>query len=149
MSLKDQITEDMKTAMRAGDKPNLGVIRMLLAEIKQREVDDRIEALDDTQVLAVLGKMVKQRKESLRQYQDAGRTDLADQESFEIGRLQQYLPQQLSDDEVDAVIEACLAESGASSMRDMGKVMGLVKSKVQGRADMGQVSAKIKRHLSS
>ncbi|HEX5340754.1 MAG TPA: GatB/YqeY domain-containing protein [Gammaproteobacteria bacterium] len=146
MSLKEQITEDMKTAMRAGDKPRLGVIRLILAAIKQREVDERI-VLDDTQVLAVLDKMVKQRRDSVSQYQAGNRQDLADQELAEIKLIQTYLPAQLSDAELDTLVAEAIQASGAAGIKDMGKVMGLLKPKVQGRADMGGVSARIKSKL--
>ncbi len=147
MSLKERITEDMKSAMRSGDKRRLGVIRLLQAAIKQREVDERIEALDDDQVIATLDKMVKQRRESISQYEKAGRTDLAEQEQFEITVLQEYLPAALSEAEIDALIESAIAETGASSIKDMGKVMGKLKPQMQGRADMGAVSARIKARL--
>jgi uncharacterized protein len=146
MSLKQQLTEDMKTAMRGGDKHRLGVIRLVLAAIKQREVDERIE-LDDTQTLAVLEKMLKQRKDSVSQYVAAGREDLADVERAEMTVIDGYLPAKLSDEEVDAIITAAIAETGATSARDMGKVVGVVKNKAAGRADMGQVSARIKARL--
>jgi uncharacterized protein len=146
MSLKQQLTEDMKTAMRGGDKHRLGVVRLILAAIKQREVDERIE-LDDTQVLAVLEKMLKQRKDSVTQYVAAGREDLAEVERAEMTVIDGYLPAKLSDEEVDAIITAAIAETGASSARDMGKVVGVVKAKAAGRADMGQVSARIKARL--
>jgi uncharacterized protein len=146
MSLKQQLTEDMKTAMRGGDKHRLGVVRLILAAIKQREVDERIE-LDDTQVLAVLEKMLKQRKDSVTQYMAAGREDLAEVERAEMTVIDGYLPAKLSDEEVDAIITAAIAETGASSARDMGKVVGVVKAKAAGRADMGQVSARIKARL--
>jgi len=136
----------MKSAMKAGDKSRLGVIRLILAAIKQREVDERIE-LDDTQTLVVLDKMLKQRRESLDQYQKAGRTDLADQEAFEIEVIQTYLPQPLDAAEIDALIGEALAETGATTLRDMGKVMALLKPRLQGRADMSQVSASIKQRL--
>ena len=136
----------MKTAMKAGDKRRLGVIRLILAAIKQREVDERIE-LDDTQTLAVLDKMVKQRRESLAQYTDAGRTELAEQEAFEIEAIQTYLPQPLSAEEIEALIGEAVASTGAASIRDMGKVMGVLKPRLQGRADMSQVSATIKQRL--
>ena len=136
----------MKAAMRAGEKERLGVIRMITAAIKQREVDERI-TLDDTQVLAVLEKMIKQRKESLVQFQAGNRQDLVDKESAEIDLLKTYLPSQLDDAEVDALIEAAIKATGASSVKDMGKVMGIIKSKAQGRADMGAVGAKIKAKL--
>jgi uncharacterized protein YqeY len=148
MSLKQQLTEDMKTAMRGGDKDRLGVIRLILAAIKQREVDERIE-LDDTQVLAVLEKMLKQRKDSVSQYSAAGRDDLANVERAEMAVIEAYLPAKLSEAEIDALIEAAVAETGASSARDMGKVVGVVKGKVAGRADMGEVSARIKARLGS
>jgi uncharacterized protein len=147
MSLKQQLTEDMKTAMRGGDKHRLGVIRLVLAAIKQREVDERIE-LDDVQTLSVLEKMLKQRKDSVSQYVAAGREDLADVERAEMVVIDGYLPAKLSDEEVDALITAAIAETGATSARDMGKVVGVVKNKTAGRADMGQVSARIKARLS-
>ena len=145
-ALKQRLTEDMKTAMRAKDKPRLGVIRLALAAIKQREVDERIE-LDDTQVLAVIDKMVKQRRDSAQQFTDADRPELADQENFEIGVLQDYLPAALDETELDALITKAIADSGAGSMKEMGKVMGLLKPQVQGRADMGAVSQRIKALL--
>ena len=148
MALKDRITEDMKSAMRAGDKDRLGAIRLILAAIKQREVDERI-ALDDTQVLAVLDKMLKQRRESIAQFQSGGREDLAAREAAEISILQAYLPAQLSDAELDALIGEAIASTGAASVKDMGKVMGMVKAKAQGRADMSAVSARIKAKLSA
>lgn len=146
-ALKSRLTEDMKAAMRSKDKPRLGVVRLVLAAIKQREVDERIE-LDDTQVLAVLDKMVKQRRDSVKQYTDAGRQDLADQESYEISVLQEYLPAALDDAELEALIKDAISSTGAASMQDMGKVMGVLKPQVQGRADMGAVSQKIKQQLS-
>lgn len=146
MSLKASITEDMKAAMRGGDKRRLGIIRLIQAAIKQREVDERIE-LDDTQVLATLDKMVKQRRDSIAQYEKAGRDDLAEQESYELGIIQTYLPAALSDSEVDALVEQAIADTGASSVRDMGTVMAQLKPKLQGRADMGEVSKKIKARL--
>ncbi|HXW10462.1 MAG TPA: GatB/YqeY domain-containing protein [Steroidobacteraceae bacterium] len=145
-SLKERITEDMKSAMRGGDKERLGTIRMLQAAIKQREVDERI-TLDDAQVLAVIEKMVKQRKESIVQFEQGGRADLAAKEKAEIEQLQAYLPAQLSDAAVDALIREAIAATGASSIKDMGKVMGAVKAKAAGRADMGAVSARIKAAL--
>ncbi len=148
MSLKETLQQDMKTAMRAGDKRRLGVIRLINAAIKQREVDERIE-LDDTQVTTVLDKMAKQRRESIEQYQKAGRDDLADQENFELEVLKSYLPEQLDDAEIDALIADAIATTGASSMKDMGKVMGQLKAKLAGRADMGAVSGKIKAQLSA
>jgi uncharacterized protein len=147
MALKERITEDMKSAMRAGEKERLGTIRMILAAIKQREVDERI-TLDDGQVLAVVEKMIKQRKEAISQFESGGRADLVAKETAEIGLLQGYLPAQMSDAEIDAVIAEAIAATGAASIKDMGKVMGLVKAKAQGRADMGAVSARIKQKLS-
>ena len=143
MSLKDRIQDDMKTAMRAKDKQRLGAIRLILAAIKQREVDERIE-LRDVQTLAVLEKMIKQRRESLAQYQNAGREDLAAQESFEIEMIQAYLPAPLSETDLDAMIAQAIAVTGAQSMRDMGKVMALIKDQAQGQADMTVVSARVK-----
>ncbi len=145
-ALKQRITDDMKAAMKSGDKARLGVIRLILAALKQVEVDERIE-LDDTRVLAILDKMVKQRRDSVAQYESAGRTELAEQEKFEIGIIQDYLPQQLSEEEIAALIDEALAATGASSMKDMGKLMGWLKPKLQGRADMGAVSARIKQKL--
>ena len=146
MSLKDQIQDDMKAAMRAKDKNRLGPIRLIMAAIKQREVDERIE-LNDTQVLAVLEKMIKQRRESVIQYQSASRDDLADQETFEIELIQSYLPAPLSEADLDALITNAIAVTGAQSVRDMGKVMALIKDQAQGRADMTLVSAKVKAHF--
>jgi len=145
--LKGRITEDMKAAMRSGDKERLGVIRMITAAIKQREVDERI-TLEDAQVLSVLEKMVKQRKESLVQFQAGNRQDLVDKESAEIAVLQAYMPSQLGEAELDALISETIASTGAASIKDMGKVMGIVKGKAQGRADMAAVGAKIKAKLS-
>jgi uncharacterized protein YqeY len=147
MSLKERITDDMKAAMRSGEKQRLGLIRMITSAIKQREVDERI-TLDDTQVLSVLEKMIKQRKESLVQFQAGNRQDLVDKESAEITLLQTYLPAQLSDADIDALIGDAIAATGAVSVKDMGKVMGLIKGKAQGRADMAAVGAKIKARLS-
>jgi len=147
VTLKERITEDMKAAMRASEKERLSTIRMVQAAIKQREVDERI-VLDDAQVVAVLEKMVKQRKESVAQFEQGGRTDLADKEKAEIALLQAYLPVQLSEAEVDALIREAIAATGAASVKDMGKVMGAVKSRAAGRADMGAVSARIKAALS-
>jgi uncharacterized protein YqeY len=144
--LKQRIQEDVTDAMRARDKPRLGTLRLVTAAIKQIEVDSR-EDLDDAGVLAVLEKMLKQRRDSLQQYSDAGRTDLADQESYEIGIIEAYMPEALPGEELDALIDAVIAETGAGSMRDMGKVMGLLKSQVQGRADLGTVSGKVKQKL--
>ena len=146
MTLKERITEDMKAAMRSGEKDRLATIRMLLAGIKQREVDERI-TLDDSQVLAVLEKMVKQRREAIAQFAAGGRQDLVAKESAEVALLQGYLPAQLSDAELDALIAEAIAATGASSVKDMGKVMGAVKGKAAGRADMGKVSARIKARL--
>ncbi|HVS78041.1 MAG TPA: GatB/YqeY domain-containing protein [Steroidobacteraceae bacterium] len=146
MTLKERITEDMKSAMRAGEKERLGTVRLALAAIKQREVDERI-TLDDGQVLAVLEKMIKQRKEAISQFQAGGRADLVAKESAEVSILEAYLPARLSDAELDALIAGAIASTGASSARDMGKVMALVKSQAQGRADMGVVSARVKEKL--
>jgi uncharacterized protein len=146
MTLKERITEDMKSAMRAGEKERLGTIRLALAAIKQREVDERI-ALDDAQVLAVLEKMIKQRKEAITQFQAGGRADLVAKESAEVSILEGYLPARMSDAELDALIAAAIASTGAASAKDMGKVMALVKSQAQGRADMGAVSSRVKEKL--
>ena len=145
--LKAQIIDDMKAAMKGGEKARLGVIRLITAAIKQREVDERIE-LDDEQVLIVLDKMVKQRRDSIKQYTDAGREDLAAIEEAEVEIIQAYLPAALSEDEVAAIVEAAIAQTGATSMADMGKVMGIVKPQVQGRGDMGAVSGIVKQKLS-
>jgi uncharacterized protein YqeY len=147
MSLKQTITDEMKSAMRAGDKPRLGIIRLIQAAIKQIEVDERIE-LDDARIISVLDKMLKQRRESASQYQQAGRDDLADQENYEIGVLQEYLPTALSEVEIAEMIEAAIADSGATSMKEMGKVIGMLKPRMQGRADMAAVSATVKQKLS-
>ena len=146
MSLKARLTEDMKAAMKGGDKERLQVIRLANAAIKQREVDERIE-LDDAQVLAVLEKMVKQRRDSVSQYEDANREDLAAIERFEIGVIQGYLPQALDPAEIDALVAAAIAESGAAGPQDMGKVIGLLKPRLAGRADMGKVSGLVKQAL--
>jgi uncharacterized protein YqeY len=146
MTLKERITEDMKGAMRAGEKDRLGTIRLALAAIKQREVDERI-ALDDAQVLAVLEKMIKQRREAIAQFRSGGRADLVAKESAEIALLESYLPSRLSDAELDFLISEAIAASGATSVKDMGKVMSAVKSKAQGRADMGAVSARVREKL--
>jgi len=146
MSLKGTITDDMKSAMKAGDKDRLKVVRLMLAAIKQVEVDQRIE-LDDAAVLGVLDKMVKQRRDSVEQFQQGGRNDLADIELAEITVLEAYLPEQLSDAELDTLIDAAIATTGAESIRDMGKVMGQIKAKAAGRADMGAVGAKVKARL--
>ena len=146
MALKDRITEDMKTAMRAGEKERLATVRLALAAIKQREVDERI-SLDDTQVLAVLEKMIKQRREAITQFASGNRADLVAKETAEISVLQQYLPAQMSEAEVDALIQEAIQATGAASMKDMGKVMAAVKAKAQGRTDMGALSARIKQKL--
>ena len=148
MTLKAKLQQDMKDAMRGGEKRRLGVIRLILAAIKQREVDERIE-LDDAQVVSVLDKMAKQRRDSLSQYEKAGRDDLVDQEKFELDLLKTYLPEQLGDAEIDALIEDAIQATGASSVKDIGKIMGQLKPKLQGRADMGAVSGRIKARLSS
>ena len=146
MSLKGRITDDMKAAMRSGDKERLGAIRMVTAAIKQREVDERIE-LDDAQVITVLEKMIKQRRESVAQFQAGNRADLVARENAEIAVLQAYMPQALSADELDALIAGAITTSGAASIKDMGRVMALLKGQVAGRADMGAVGAKIKARL--
>ena len=146
MTLKERITEDMKAAMRSGDKERLGVIRMLQAAIKQREVDERI-SLDDAQVTSALEKMLKQRKESIAQFEQGGRADLVAKESAEVTVLQAYLPEQLSAIELDALIDSAIKSSGAASIKDMGKVMAIVKAAAAGRADMGAVGARIKVRL--
>ena len=146
MSLKDQITEDMKSAMKAGEKDRLKVVRLIMAAIKQIEIDKRIE-LDDAAVLSVLDKMVKQRRDSVEQFQKGNRNDLADIELAEIVVLENYLPEQLSDAELDAMIDAAIASAGAESIRDMGKVMGQIKAQAAGAADMGAVGAKVKALL--
>ena len=148
MSLKERITEDMKNSMRSGDKERLAGIRLVLAAIKQREVDERIQ-LDDTQVLAVLEKMIKQRRESITQFEAGGRADLVAKESAELALLQAYLPAQLAPAEVEALIRAAITSTGATGMKDMGKVMAAVKPQVQGRTDMGALSARIKGLLST
>ncbi|MET0090177.1 MAG: GatB/YqeY domain-containing protein [Candidatus Thiodiazotropha sp.] len=144
--LKQRIQDDVKVAMKAKDKARLSTLRLITAEIKQREVDTRAE-LDESQVLAILDKMIKQRRDSATQYQDAGRTELADQERSEIAIIETYLPAALSAAEIDAMIAEAIASAGASGMQDMGKVMGLLKPKMQGRADMGQVSGLVKQKL--
>ena len=146
MTLKERITEDMKTAMRSGEKDRLAVIRLLQAAIKQIEVDERI-TLDDAKVTSVLEKMIKQRKESVVAFEKGGRADLVSKENAEIAVLQPYLPAQLSDAELDALIAEAIASTGAASIKDMGKVMGVVKSKAAGKADMGAVGARIKAKL--
>lgn len=146
MSLKERIQEEMKAAMRAKEKERLGTIRLILAAIKQKEVDDQI-TLDDTQVLAVLDKMVKQRRDSIKQYEAAGRDELAAKERDEITVLETYLPEQMSDAEIEALVSAAIEETGASTPQDMGKLMGLLKPRAQGRADMGKVSQIVKNKL--
>lgn len=148
MSLKQRLTDDMKAAMKSGEKDRLGVIRLINAAIKQREVDERI-SLDDSQVLAALEKMLKQRKDSVSQYEAAGREDLAAVERYEIGVLQGYMPAQLSEAEIDAIIADSVLEAGATGPKDMGKVIALVKPKVIGRADMGSLSELVKRKLAT
>ncbi|NQD36399.1 GatB/YqeY domain-containing protein [Permianibacter sp. IMCC34836] len=145
-SLRDRITEDMKTAMRAQDKQKLGTIRLLQSAIKQQEVDNRI-TLDDTAILAVVEKAIKQRRESIKQYEIGGRADLVAVEQAELEVLQAYLPEQLGEAELSALIVAAIAETGAASVKDMGKVMNLLKPKVQGRCDMGAMSGLIKAKL--
>ena len=147
MSLKERITEDMKSAMRGAQKVRLGTVRMIMAAIKQREVDERV-SLDDAQVLAVINKMVKQRRESIASFEAGGRADLAAKEAAEIALLQAYLPAQLSASEIDSCISAAINSTGATSIKDMGKVMGVLKGELAGRADMGAVSARIKQKLS-
>jgi len=147
-NLKQRLTAEMKAAMKGGDKKRLGVIRLVLAAIKQIEVDERIE-LDNDRVLAVLDKMVKQRRESISQYKDAGRDDLWEQEEYEVSILQDFLPEALSDDEIEQLITKAIGDTGATSIKDMGKVMGILKPQMQGRADMGAVSSKIKAQLNA
>ncbi|HEX2791772.1 MAG TPA: GatB/YqeY domain-containing protein [Steroidobacteraceae bacterium] len=147
MSLKERIQEDMKAAMRSGAKDRLGTIRLIMAAVKQREVDERI-SLDDTQLLGVLEKMGKQRRESITQFQAGGRADLVAKENAELAIINAYMPAPLADDELDALINAAIAQTGAASIKDMGKVMGIIKSKAQGRADMAAVGARIKARLS-
>ncbi|MFZ0106373.1 MAG: GatB/YqeY domain-containing protein [Thiobacillus sp.] len=146
MTLKARISEDMKSAMRARDTVRLGTVRLLLAAIKQKEVDERNEA-DDAAVTGIVEKLIKQRKDSISQFQAAGRDDLVAAEQAELAVLQTYLPEQLSSAEIEAAVAAAIAESGATSARDMGKVMGLLKPRLAGRADMGQVSSLIKTRL--
>ncbi|MDZ7767754.1 MAG: GatB/YqeY domain-containing protein [Woeseiaceae bacterium] len=146
MTLKSRIQSDMKDAMKAGDKDRLKVVRLILAAIKQVEVDERIE-LTDAAIVGILNKMVKQRRDSVSQFTDGGRTDLADIETAEIAIIEGYLPEPLSDAELDALIDSAITETGAASVRDMGKVMGKVKAAAEGRADMGAVSARVKARL--
>ena len=146
MSLKAQISEDMKNAMRAKDSARLGTIRLLQAAIKQREVDERVE-LDDTSIIAVIEKMLKQRRDSIAAYESANRNDLADVEKFEVSVLQTYLPQQLTEDEIKDILEKVVTETGAAGIKDMSKVMAAIKPLVTGRADMGKISGLIKTRL--
>ncbi|MCC4263970.1 GatB/YqeY domain-containing protein [Oceanimonas baumannii] len=146
MSLKDQLSEQQKNAMRAKDKARLGTLRMLMAEIKQKEIDSR-ETLDDDGIIVVITKMVKQRKDAANQFEQAGRQELADGERQEIAVLQEFLPQPLTEDELDALLTQAIADTGANGMQDMGKVMAVLKPQIQGRADMGKVSAIIKARL--
>ena len=146
-TIKPQLISDMKSSMKSGDKQRLGVVRMMLAAIKQIEVDERIE-LDDARMLAVLDKMAKQRRESIAHYSEAGRDDLVAVEQAEIDIIKQYLPEALTDEEINALVEQSIADTGASSIKDMGKLMGVLKPQLQGRADMGQVSQLVKSRLS-
>ena len=145
--LKQLMTDDMKLAMKAQDKPALKAIRMILGAIKQKEIDERID-LDDNQVMAVIQKMVKQRKDSISQFSDAGRTDLVEVEEAELLIINNYMPKQLSDDEIEAAVVKAISDTGADSMKDMGKLMGILKGQLDGKADMGQVSQLIKSKLS-
>ena len=145
--LKQLITDDMKLALKAQDKPALKAIRMILGAIKQKEIDERID-LDDNQVMAVIQKMVKQRKDSISQFSDAGRTDLVEVEEAELSIINNYMPKQLSEDEIEAAVVKAISDSGADSMKDMGKLMGILKGQLDGKADMGQVSQLIKSKLS-
>jgi hypothetical protein len=142
-----RVTAEVKVAMKARDKPRLGALRLIMADFQRIEVDERIE-LDDERVLVILDKMTKQRKDSLKQFEDAGREDLANQEAMEIAVIAEFLPEQLSDDEVSGLVKAAIAETGAASMQDMGKVMAIVKPQIQGKADMGAVSGLVKAQLS-
>lgn len=144
--LKQQIQDAVKQAMRDKNKERLGVLRLITSAFKQKEVDERIE-LDDAQVLVILDKMCKQRRDSIQQYEQAGRDDLLQQEQFELGVIQEYLPSQLSEDELKQLVTKAVSESGAESVKDMGKVMGILKPQIQGRADMGQVSGLVKAQL--
>jgi uncharacterized protein YqeY len=147
MTLKDRLQEDMKAAMRSGEKDRLGTIRLIMAAVKQREIDERI-TLDDTQLLGVLEKMGKQRRESIVQFQAGGRPDLVAKETAELAIINAYMPAPLADDELDALINEAITQTGASSIKDMGKVMGIIKAKAQGRADMAAVGTRIKARLS-
>ena len=146
-TLKDQLQSDVKAAMKSRDKRSLGALRLIMAELKQREVDERIE-LQDQDILVILEKMTKQRRDSLTQYEAAGRSDLAEQEQFELDLIAAYMPEPIGEDELAAMVEAAITTTGASAMADMGKVMAVLKSEVQGRADMGQVSRIVKASLS-
>ncbi|MGA2363899.1 MAG: GatB/YqeY domain-containing protein [Steroidobacteraceae bacterium] len=148
MSLRERLQEDMKTAMRAGQKERLGTIRLILAAVKQREVDERI-TLDDSQVIAALEKMGKQRRESIAQFESGGRSDLVAKETAELAIITAYLPTQLSDAELEALIQAAIKQTGAATVKDMGRVMSVIKSQAQGRADMAAVGARIKARLSA
>ncbi|RKZ69823.1 MAG: GatB/YqeY domain-containing protein [Gammaproteobacteria bacterium] len=145
--IQNRINDDVKTAMRSKDKDRLGVLRLITAAFKQKEVDERIE-LDDTMVLAIMNKMTKQIRDSIDQFEKAGRDDLAAKEAFELNIIQEYLPAQLTEDEISQIIAECVEASGAESAKDMGKVMGLLKPRLQGRADMGKVSSLVKQQLS-
>jgi len=145
--LQQRINDDVKTAMRSKDKDRLGVLRLITAAFKQKEVDERIE-LDDTMVLAIMDKMTKQIRDSIQQFEQAGRDDLVAKEAFELKIIQEYLPAQLTEDEISQIIAECVEASGAESAKDMGKVMGLLKPRLQGRADMGKVSGLVKQQLS-
>ncbi|GBE10329.1 Yqey-like protein [bacterium BMS3Bbin12] len=146
--LRQRVEQDMKDALRARDRRRLGTIRLVLAALKQREIDERIQ-LDDAQVIAVLDRMIKQRRDSVVQYEAAGRQDLADQESYEIGVIREYLPPALGEAEIDSLIEEAIAATGAAGPREMGKVMGYLKPRMQGRADLGAVSARVKVRLAA
>ncbi|MAI55064.1 MAG: glutamyl-tRNA amidotransferase [Gammaproteobacteria bacterium TMED95] len=146
-TLKDQLQSDVKAAMKSRDKRSLGALRLIMAELKRREVDERIE-LQDQDILVILEKMTKQRRDSLTQYEAAGRSDLAEQEQFELDLIAAYMPEPIGEDELAAMVEAAITTTGASAMADMGKVMAVLKSEVQGRADMGQVSRIVKASLS-
>ncbi|MCK5431302.1 MAG: GatB/YqeY domain-containing protein [Gammaproteobacteria bacterium] len=146
-ALKQRIIDDVKTAMRSKDKERLGVLRLITAAFKQKEVDERIE-LDDTMVLAIMDKMTKQIRDSIQQFEQAGRDDLAQKEAFELGIIQEYLPAQLTEDEIKQIITESIEATGAESAKDMGKVMGVLKPRLQGRADMGKVSGLVKHQLS-
>ncbi len=147
-ALKQRILDDMKAAMRARDKERLGAIRLITAAIKQVEVDDRQDTIDDTRLLGILQKMLKQRRDSIEQYQKANRQDLADKEAFEITVIENYMPRPLGDDELQQLIDSVIRDTGATSMKEMGTVMAQLKERVQGRADMGAVSAKVRDRLS-